>query len=180
MEYPSEECTDVDFWKRQLRSLSKSELLNLFLQYVDSHSELLEEVREKFRPFPILKLQPELLIYIFGFLSPKELLTISHVCKTFYKLSNENVLWAKMVCNFLGVTTEQLQRTPKIRYKKYYIERITRVRPGTKLGLCVEAVDAITLDMVHTKGENYPNKRQKHTACVVGKKIYYIGGEIPR
>ena len=36
------------------------------------------------------------------------------------------------------------------------------------------------MDPVERRSIEYPTKRQKHTACLVGNSIYYIGGEVPR
>lgn len=36
------------------------------------------------------------------------------------------------------------------------------------------------MDTVERRSIEYPTKRQKHTASLIGHCIYYIGGEVPR
>ena len=76
----------------------------------------------------LLELPEETVLHIFSFLSGEEVCEISILCKYVNTLCHENSLWKSLVEKRWEIRNPQ-----KRNWKKYYIEKITMNRKGTKM-----------------------------------------------
>ena len=136
-------CETDENWQQQLSLLKKADLLHLFVDTVKSHPELVDSLKTNLAPFPLLKLQgniilchttnsvtDELIRYILAFLSPEQVITVSAVCRSLHQLSNDNYLWSQLICTKFNLDYNSLL-FKSISFKKYYKEHKLRHNQGT-------------------------------------------------
>ncbi|EGG13994.1 Kelch repeat-containing protein [Cavenderia fasciculata] len=115
-----------------------------------------------------MELPNEVTLRIISLLDPNDIGNICQTNRTLNMFCEENIVW-KAVCKRKWAHSPIFKRRPINSWKDYYSKKLTLM--SDKNGLCwIE---------IKPSGER-PSPRYQNTSTVVGKYIYYIGGqEIP-
>eukprot|EP01112_Ceratiomyxa_fruticulosa_P019604 TRINITY_DN645_c0_g2_i1.p1 TRINITY_DN645_c0_g2~~TRINITY_DN645_c0_g2_i1.p1 ORF type:complete len:435 (-),score=42.07 TRINITY_DN645_c0_g2_i1:46-1305(-) len=116
-------------------------------------------------PFPILQLPMEVVILILQCVEAKELICVSETCKDLYRMCNYNIVWKRVCKKKWGVNKNGPLKKSLKSWKTYYAQKVY-----------LEKSDLCSWFEINPTGE-LPSKRYQHTASVIGKHIYIIGGQ---
>jgi hypothetical protein len=111
--------------------------------------------------FPLLSLQPELLLYVISFMEARQLLDISQTCKLLHDLytMNAHFLWRGVCGRRFGLSSEILaSKRHELHWKTYYAEKTALLKPASFCWTLVnsEIKDRPTPRMCHT-GTSLPS-----------------------
>jgi len=111
-----------------------------------------------------MSLPVEVVLVILGALKAKDLLLMSQTCQSMFVLCQHNAVWKRVCKQAWNLRVSSCINRPQ-RWKQYYSQRQTLGRNG-----------AVRWNVIKPSGDNM-SKRYQHTGSVVGKNIYFIGGQ---
>jgi len=114
--------------------------------------------------FPLTELPVEVQLVILGSLSAQELVRVSGTCKDLFGLCQHNGVWKRVCKRTWNLRPSSAIARPQ-RWKHYHSQRLTLIREG-----------ALKWNTVTPTGATM-SKRYQHTGSVVGKDLYFIGGQ---
>jgi len=121
--------------------------------------------------FPLLSLQPELILHVISFLEARQLLDISQTCKLVYDIyaMNWNYLW-RHICQREFDLREELCNRKDLDWRTYYYERKALQKEGT-----------FDWTLMNDSIKERPTPRMCHSGTTVSgsgiDRIVYIGGQ---
>jgi len=121
--------------------------------------------------FPLLSLQPELILHVVSFLEARQLLDISQSCKLVYDIygMNSNYLWREMCQRKFCLKPEMCERKD-LDWRTYYYERKALQKEGS-----------FDWTLMNDSIKERPAPRMCHTGTTVTgsgiERVVYIGGQ---
>jgi len=121
--------------------------------------------------FPLLSLQPELILHVISFLEARQLLDISQSCKLVYDVysMNSNFLWRQM-CQRKFQLSEEMCERKDVDWKTYFYERRALQKEGS-----------FDWTLMNDSIKERPSPRMCHSGTSVSgsgiERIAYVGGQ---
>jgi len=112
----------------------------------------------------LLELPPLVLLIVLGSLTNPEVARASQTCHELHRLCNHNGVWKRVAKRAWGLRPSKAIFKPS-RWKQYYAQKTVVLREG-----------AFKWQSIKPEGDVI-SKRYQHTGSIVGREIYFIGGQ---